>query len=127
MENETWGTNAYVWMSTTANTGANTISHNTIRDTIRGTIGGSTMTGITEPTLVLDNTSLIHVLKGSSYKRLQVSQIVLAENPFFAEIIAAFVVGVNCTNNRYKYEFAEGQLAALMEEYYFFKEETCTS
>jgi hypothetical protein len=121
MENETCGTNAYVWMST-INTGANSISANTI-----SIIGGSTMTGITEPTLVLDNTSPIHVLKGSNYKRLQVSQIVLTENPLFAEIIAGFAVGLNCTNNRYKYEFEEGQLAALMEEYFFFKEETCTS
>lgn len=125
MENETCGTNAYVWMST-INTGANSISANTIS----GIIGGSTnITGFTstEPTLVLDNTSPIHVLKGSNYKRLQVSQIVLTENPLFAEIIAGFAVGLNCTNNRYKYEFEEGQLAALMEEYFFFKEETCTS
>jgi hypothetical protein len=119
MENDTNYPAMNMWLSSSANINSYTTAN----------ISANTITGFTstEPTLVLDNTSLIHVLKGSNYKRLQVSQIVLAENPFFAEIIAAFAVGVNCTNNRYKYEFAEGQLAALMEEYFFFKEETCTS
>jgi hypothetical protein len=120
MENDTWYPNTNMWMSTSINTGANTIS---------GIIGGSTMTGFTEPTLVLDNTTFIPMLRGTSCKRLAVSAVVLKEDLLLAKIIAPFAVSINCglINNSYKYEFAEGQLAALMEEYFFFKEEECTS
>jgi hypothetical protein len=51
----------------------------------------------------------------------------LVEDPLFAKITDPFVVGMSGLNSRYEYKFEEGQLAALMEEYFFFKEESCTS
>lgn len=120
MENDTWGRyspDMNMWL----NTSANTISANTI-NTINSISGI-----ITEPTLVLDSVSYIPMLRGSAHKRLIVSAVGLVKDPLFAKIIAPFQVGLSTVTNTYEYKFEEGQLAALMEEYFFFKEELCTS
>jgi hypothetical protein len=103
--------NDTLWVSPNTGIGA---SANTISDFI-------------EPTLVLDSANYIPKLKGSSYKKLFVYRLVLVEDPLFAKITDPFVVGMSGLNSRYEYKFEEGQLAALMEEYFFFKEESCTS
>lgn len=74
--------------------------------------------------LVLTDAKYISILKGSDCKALFVDRVVFAEDPLFSKIISPFVNGMK--NNTYEFKFEEGQLADLMEEYFFFKEELCT-
>jgi len=86
--------------------------------------GAFTITGIKSiPSLVLTDAKYIFVLKGLDCKVLFVDKVVFAEDPLFAKILGPFVNGMNGLNNTYEFKFEEGQLAALMEEYFFFKEE----
>ena len=76
--------------------------------------------------LVLTDAKYISILKGSDCTALFVDKVVFAEDPLFAKILGPFVNGMDGLNNTYEFKFEEGQLADLMDEYFFFKEELCT-